>query len=210
VETGLVDFTGCFIRGSGKSGRKYLRSRGNARLYRQGIFRGRIYWTYSILRLPDVGLWTLDPIDGTSGFLRGGQYAVCLALVEDGDVKVGVLSCPNLPLSFGDESSERGVLLYGIKGDKAYQTSLRNPTFTNSRICQMRRIEDLSKAVFCESVEAGHSSHDQQSQIAKLLGIRNPSIRMDSQAKYATLTRGDADIYLRLPVRMSYEEKIWV
>lgn len=33
---------------------------------------------------------------------------------------------------------------------------------------------------------------------------------MDSQAKYATLTRGDADIYLRLPVNMKYEEKIWV
>jgi 3'(2'), 5'-bisphosphate nucleotidase len=25
--------------------------------------------------------WTLDPIDGTKGFLRGGQFAVCLALV---------------------------------------------------------------------------------------------------------------------------------
>lgn len=152
----------------------------------------------------------MDPIDGTSGFLRGGQYAVCLALIIDGDVKVGVLSCPNLPTTFGDESSERGVLLYGVKDDRAYQTTLRNPSLSNSRICQMRRIEDLSKAAFCESVESGHSSHDQQNHIAKLLGITAPSVRMDSQAKYATLTRGDADIYLRLPVTMSYEEKIWV
>ncbi|KAI9205388.1 uncharacterized protein BJ171DRAFT_501958 [Polychytrium aggregatum] len=30
--------------------------------------------------------WTLDPIDGTKGFLRGEQFAVCLALVEDGRV----------------------------------------------------------------------------------------------------------------------------
>ena len=43
-------------------------------------------------------IWALDPIDGTKGFLRGGQYAVCLALMVDGEVKVGVLGCPNLPI----------------------------------------------------------------------------------------------------------------
>ena len=29
-------------------------------------------------------IWALDPIDGTKGFLRGGQYAVCLGLLVDG------------------------------------------------------------------------------------------------------------------------------
>jgi 3'(2'), 5'-bisphosphate nucleotidase len=33
---------------------------------------------------------------------------------------------------------------------------------------------------------------------------------MDSQAKYASISRGDGDIYLRLPVSKTYEEKIWV
>jgi 3'(2'), 5'-bisphosphate nucleotidase len=41
--------------------------------------------------------WTLDPIDGTKGFLRGDQYAIALALVEHGEVVLGVLGCPNLP-----------------------------------------------------------------------------------------------------------------
>jgi 3'(2'), 5'-bisphosphate nucleotidase len=43
-------------------------------------------------------IWALDPIDGTKGFLRGGQYAVCLALMVDGVPTVGVLGCPNLPV----------------------------------------------------------------------------------------------------------------
>ncbi|KAJ2982384.1 hypothetical protein NUW54_g10760 [Trametes sanguinea] len=43
------------------------------------------------------GFWTLDPIDGTKGFLRGDQYAVCLALVVDARVELGVMGCPNLP-----------------------------------------------------------------------------------------------------------------
>src|SRR5690349_14174368 len=29
-----------------------------------------------------AGFWTLDPIDGTKGFLRGEQYAVSLAFIE--------------------------------------------------------------------------------------------------------------------------------
>ena len=28
--------------------------------------------------------WTLDPIDGTKGFLEGGPYAIALALIVDG------------------------------------------------------------------------------------------------------------------------------
>ncbi|KAH0935001.1 hypothetical protein HID58_012118, partial [Brassica napus] len=39
--------------------------------------------------------WVLDPVDGTLGFVRGDQYAVALALIEDGKVLLGVLGCPN-------------------------------------------------------------------------------------------------------------------
>lgn len=32
---------------------------------------------------------------------------------------------------------------------------------------------------------------------------------MDSQAKYAVVARGEAEIYLRLPTKPGYVEKIW-
>jgi 3'(2'), 5'-bisphosphate nucleotidase len=32
---------------------------------------------------------------------------------------------------------------------------------------------------------------------------------MDSQCKYAIVARGDAEMYLRLPTRSDYREKIW-
>jgi 3'(2'), 5'-bisphosphate nucleotidase len=131
-------------------------------------------------------------------------------LIIDGKVKVGVLACPNLPTSFKDPSSERGLLLYGVENGKAFQTPLNHHDLAQAEICQMKSVSHLSEATFCESVESGHSSHDQQSRISEILGIKTQSVRMDSQAKYATLTRGDADIYLRLPVSMTYEEKIWV
>ena len=41
--------------------------------------------------------WILDPIDGTKGFINGRQYAIALALMEDGVLKVGAMGCPNMP-----------------------------------------------------------------------------------------------------------------
>ncbi|XVF04117.1 hypothetical protein REPUB_Repub05bG0054300 [Reevesia pubescens] len=38
--------------------------------------------------------WVLDPVDGTLGFVRGDQYAVALALIEEGKLVLGVLQLP--------------------------------------------------------------------------------------------------------------------
>lgn len=65
--------------------------------------------------------WALDPIDGTKGFLRGGQYAVCLGLIEDGEVVLGVMGCPNLPLDPKNKDGEKGALFVAVKGEGAFQ-----------------------------------------------------------------------------------------
>ena len=151
-------------------------------------------------------LWTLDPIDGTKGFLRNEQYAVALALIEDGEVVLGVLGCPNLPQNWDQPESPRGSLFYAVKGEGAYSLPIDGGEDTPIRVTGL---DDPAQATFCESVESGHSSHDHAAQIAELLGVTRPGVRMDSQAKYAAVARGDASIYLRLPTRADYEEKIW-
>lgn len=40
------------------------------------------------------------------------------------------------------------------------------------------------------------------------LGVKAPAVRIDSQAKYGALSRGDGAIYLRFPHK-GYREKIW-
>ncbi|MCJ1369601.1 hypothetical protein MMC20_000813 [Loxospora ochrophaea] len=165
-------------------------------------------------------IWALDPIDGTKGFLRGGQYAVCLALIEDGDVKVGVLGCPNLPVDDsvplsadvgqqGTDEEGKGVLFAAISGQGATSRPLGRGLLQTSQAIHMKQVPDIAHATFCESVEAGHSSHGDQAAIAKRLGITRESVRMDSQAKYGSIARGAGDLYLRLPVRADYQEKIW-
>ncbi|KAK8278201.1 hypothetical protein V6Z12_D09G026700 [Gossypium hirsutum] len=122
--------------------------------------------------------WVLDPIDGTKGFLRGDQYAIALALLDGGKVVLGVLACPNLPLTSlkdaGQHSpnNEVGCLFFAVVGGGTYMQPL-----------------DGSSAV-------------------KKLGVKAPPVRIDSQAKYGALSRGDGAIYLRFPHK-GYREKIW-
>jgi 3'(2'), 5'-bisphosphate nucleotidase len=168
---------------------------------------------------PKGRIWTIDPIDGTKGFLRGGQYAVCLGLMVDGDVKVGTLGCPNLPVDDSapltadigkDQTDEgRGVLFSAIQGQGATSRPMGTRGVAEGKPISMRPLTDMASATFCESVEAGHSSHGDQAQISQKLGITKPSVRMDSQAKYGSIARGAGDIYLRLPVSATYQEKIW-
>lgn len=165
-------------------------------------------------------IWAVDPIDGTKGFLRGGQYAVCLGLMVDGVPTVGVIGCPNLPVddqapldpSTGynaDDREGKGVLFGAVKGEGATSRPLTNGALQKPRKISMKPLPNVSQATFCESVEAGHSSQGDNAAIASKLGITKPSVRMDSQAKYGSIARGAGDLYLRLPVSQTYQEKIW-
>lgn len=150
--------------------------------------------------------WTLDPIDGTKGFLRNDQYAIALALIEDGEVIFGVLGCPHLPLDWKNPDAGRGCFFIAEKGKGCQQL---NGDGNSIGTVQVDQVTDPAQAAFCESVESGHTKHGWAADVAKKLGITSESVRMDSQCKYAAIARGDAAIYLRLPTRPGYEEKIW-
>jgi 3'(2'), 5'-bisphosphate nucleotidase len=143
--------------------------------------------------------WTLDPIDGTKGFLRGDQYAIALALIDDGEVVLGVLGCPNLPNPDGTTGA-----IFTAAGDFS-----EVHTAAGSTRARVATPAVIAEARVCESVEAGHSNHDHSARIVARLGIEAEPYRIDSQCKYGSVARGDASIYLRLPTRADYREKIW-
>ena len=147
--------------------------------------------------------WTLDPIDGTKGFLRRDQYAISLALIIDGQIKIGILGCPNL----GTRNQSGDSLFYAILGQGAF--ALRLDADSEPRRIHVTEMTDPTLARFCESFESSHSSHNESAIIAETLGIKAGPVRMDSQAKYAMVAAGEADVYLRLPAKTGYFEKIW-
>ncbi len=157
------------------------------------------------------GYWTLDPIDGTKGFLRGGQYAVALAWVENGSPQVGVLGCPNLSKDFNrplDDPDPQGTMYLALAADGLAELSADDPDGDPLSIRRLPRAEGEPLRM-CESVESGHTSHDNSARIMEILGEQSAPVRLDSQAKYAVVGRGQADVYLRMPTRPGYVERIW-
>jgi len=152
--------------------------------------------------------WTLDPIDGTKGFLRGDQYAIALALVVEGQIVVAAMACPNL-LDPTDPTAPPGGIYTAIQHGGTVRVALPEPSKPTPVSVSTR--QQPTDALYCESVESGHSSHKGAAAMAAHLGLTADPVRMDSQAKYALIAHGIADIYTRLPTpkRPGYIENIW-
>ena len=157
------------------------------------------------------GFWTLDPVDGTKGFLRGQQYAISLGYIEGAVPVVGALACPNLPLDFGrgfDDPDGVGSCYLAIKGDGCAESRADSATGDTTMV---RRVEPEAGAPLsvCASVEQAHTKSSDVDNVMAKVGPPGEPARLDSQAKYAVVARGQADAYLRLPTRKGYVERIW-
>ncbi|OQY34971.1 MAG: 3'(2'),5'-bisphosphate nucleotidase [Anaerolineaceae bacterium 4572_5.1] len=160
---------------------------------------------------PAKRFWTLDPIDGTKGFIRGNQYAVALALVEDGEVKIGVLGCPNLTEGYISEPGGAGSLTIAVRGEGTWLTEIANSEKNDWKRIQVSPRANPAEARLMRSFESGHTDASKIDEIASALGTEADPVRMDSQAKYSVLATGAGEIILRLlsPKMPNYQEKIW-
>ncbi|KAL8512100.1 hypothetical protein ACS0TY_018528 [Phlomoides rotata] len=166
--------------------------------------------------------WVLDPVDGTLGFVRGDQYAVALAMIDDGEVVIGVLGCPNYPvkddgLKLRQENVERwsgelGCVMYTNKGSgKSWMQPLirrdeRLEWPNSAKLIRVSSIDDPALATLCEPVEKTTSDHSFTAGVATTAGLRKKPLRVYSMVKYAAIARGEAEIYMRFG---AYKEKIW-
>jgi 3'(2'), 5'-bisphosphate nucleotidase len=159
---------------------------------------------------PTKEFWTLDPVDGTKGFLRGDQYAVALAYLRDGEVRVGALGCPELAAGLVPDKGGEGSLLVARRGDGTFCRSLDDEQ-ADWKSLSVSEYADVSRARLLRSVEKAHTDTGGIGQLVARLGIIAKPVPMDSQAKYAVLAAGGGDVNLRLlsPSRLDYREKIW-
>jgi 3'(2'), 5'-bisphosphate nucleotidase len=142
--------------------------------------------------------WTLDPVDGTKGFIRGDQYAIALALVVKGQVQLGVLTCPRLKVEHQKAAVTRtneGSVLFACRGQGAWSASLKDGSgFSPLTVSSSTH---PGSAVLVRSYEDSHTNTDQLDRLVEVLGIQSEPVRMDSQAKYAVVAAGAADLLLR-------------
>ena len=159
---------------------------------------------------PTDHFWTLDPVDGTKGFLRGDQYAVALAYIRDGAVRVGALGCPELAEGVRPEKTGAGSLLVARRSSGAFATSLDDKQAAWQSL-GVSECHDIRSARLLRSVEKAHTDIGGIGEFVSGLGITADMVPMDSQAKYAVLAAGGGEVILRLlsPALPDYREKIW-
>lgn len=157
---------------------------------------------------PTSRFWTLDPIDGTKGFLRGGHYAVALALIVDGRVELGVLGCPHLTDGWKDEIGGPGSVIVAARGQGAWTAAIEGGEWTKLSVSDRSKSAD---ARMLRSFESGHTNTGQMGELVESLGTTADPVLMDSQAKYAVLASGAGDLLMRLlsSKQPDYREKIW-
>ena len=160
---------------------------------------------------PGRRCWTLDPIDGTKGLLRGGQYAIALALIVDGAVQLGVLGCPRLSLarrSTGDPASLAGAtggVAVAVRGCGAWWSAGADATLVRLSVSC---VSDATRARVLHSFERSHSDVKALQRVIHSLGVSRPPSLMDSQAKHVVIAGAVADILLRFPPR-GFHDAIW-
>ena len=152
---------------------------------------------------PVGGFWTLDPVDGTKGYLRGEHFAVALAWIVDGEVQMAGLGCPRL----SRPGSEAGGLIYlAMRGQGCWCGQLGSYDF---EACKVSDCMSLKEARILRSVEKAHINLDLFARLRQQIGSQGTPVEMDSQAKYAALASGWGEAVVRLQSRPDYREKIW-
>lgn len=158
---------------------------------------------------PAKRFWTLDPLDGTQGFLRGNQYVVALALVVEGQVQIGALGCPKLSAVLAPDMDDSGSLVIAYRGQGAWIAPIDAADRLNR--LQVSDCRQAPQARLLRSVESGHTDVSKIDQFTKAMGISARPLPMDSQAKYVMLAGGKGEIVVRMltPTKPEYREKIW-
>ncbi|KAM6479666.1 hypothetical protein HDV62DRAFT_367624 [Trichoderma sp. SZMC 28011] len=163
---------------------------------------------------PKGRYWVMDPVDGTATFLKGQQYAISLALVEDGKEVLSVLCYPNLSLDegvvseTGVDTSGCGVMLSTIRGEGTDYRKLSTeyslgPSRKLDRFPTLTSLADL-RLVDCLASKS--SRLDIAEGLAKQLGaLPFPGIDLwSSHVRYGALMLGEGEqgkhIMIRVPV----------
>ena len=158
---------------------------------------------------PGERFWTFDPIDGTKGFLRGGQYVSALALLEEGSVLVAAMGCPNVNTQLVSDIGGSGCAVLAVRGEGSWLFPLEGEQ--KARRLSVSSRSEPAQARVLRSFEAGHTDAEKIDALMLEMGIQARPVAMDSAVKSAILAGGEGELILRLLSlkRPDYKEKIW-
>ncbi|WP_375170198.1 3'(2'),5'-bisphosphate nucleotidase CysQ [Marinobacter sp.] len=122
--------------------------------------------------------WLIDPVDGTREFTqRSGEFTVNIALIENGEPVLGVVTVP-----------ASGEAYWGIKGEGAYK---------RDRLGHAHPIRVLEPRTPRRVVASKNHLNQETSAFIETLG-EHELVQAGSSLKFCRIAEGRADIYPRL------------
>ena len=122
--------------------------------------------------------WLVDPIDGTKDFTnRTGEFTVNIALIENGEPVMGVVTAPALNEAY-----------WGIKGQGAWKREADGST---------RKLEVVNPPEAVRAVASKNHMNDETRTFIEQLGDHE-LVQAGSSLKFCRIAEGQADIYPRL------------
>lgn len=145
-------------------------------------------------------LWIVDPLDGTKEFIkRNGQFAVCIALAEEGRAVLGVIFVPC-----------EGRLYWGASGhawrlaDRLWQQHTTARVLTRPR--QSLPLHGVRQPLTVYG-SVSHPTPHTDTFVARLAqaGIRAELVRLGSAIKMCRMAEGNAALYPRFGTTMEWD-----
>lgn len=122
--------------------------------------------------------WLIDPIDGTREFTqRSGEFTVNIALIENGEPVLGVVTAPALKEAF-----------WGMKGEGAYK---------RDRTGKVHRMAGAEPHAVKRVVASKNHLNEGTREFIETLG-EHELVQAGSSLKFCRIAEGRADVYPRL------------
>ncbi|MDC9724259.1 MAG: 3'(2'),5'-bisphosphate nucleotidase CysQ [Urechidicola sp.] len=145
--------------------------------------------------------WVVDPVDGTKEFIkRNGEFTVNIALVTDGNPKLGVIYVPvSKTLYFADVKNELGYKANLDSHDTSIEAVLEKSV----------KLEPKAKDSNPMQV-VGSRSHMSQETLdyvedLKSIGKEVEIVSKGSSLKFCLVAEGNADVYPRFAPTMEWD-----
>ncbi|RMJ08501.1 hypothetical protein CDV36_011874 [Fusarium kuroshium] len=150
-------------------------------------------------------VWIMDPIDGTAAFLKGQQYAVSLALIEDGKEVIGVLGCPNISaemtrVSEEDVDQKLGTMLTAVRGRGSTTRIMTQSGLSAASPLNLLKPFSSENLHIVDCTASMSSRHDLVAKLADDFNTAFPNTEVwSSHIRYAALIIGGGDVQFWIP-----------
>ncbi|KJR87614.1 3'(2'), 5'-bisphosphate nucleotidase [Sporothrix schenckii 1099-18] len=160
--------------------------------------------------------WVMDPVDGTAAFLKGQQYAVSLALIENGKEVVGVLGCPNISAEMSQISEANvdtdglGIMLTAVRSCGATIRTMTPSGLRDAIPLDILTASSLQRLHIVDCAAATTHRHDVIAQLADIFQVEFPCTEVwSSHIRYAALIVGGGDVQFLVPTSPATKMYIW-